>query len=158
MDFKCVHEHQDQFESDSETHVPQTSNQTLNVNSSIDRQNTENRLSNIDQSSSEKESGVIDLNFEQVISSDEVISMGSDGESTDIMEPLRNWVNTYEIKANAVDSLLKLLKQNGHPNIPICSRTLLKTPREVDIIKVSNMDYFYFGLETLINNALKKYN
>lgn len=118
-----VHQHQDQFESDSETHVPQTSNQTLNVSSSIDRQNTENRLSNIDQSSSEKESGVIDLNFEQVISSDEVISMGSDGESTDIMEPLRNWVNTYEIKANAVDSLLKLLKQNGHPNLPSSSRT-----------------------------------
>lgn len=61
-----VHQHQGQFESDSETHVPQTSNQTLNVNSNIDRQNTKNRLSNIDQLSSEKESGIIDLNFEQV--------------------------------------------------------------------------------------------
>lgn len=80
-----VHQHQGQFESDSETHVPQTSNQTLNVNFSIDRQNTEYRLSNIDQSSSEKESGVIDLNFEQVISSDKVIGMGSDCESTDIL-------------------------------------------------------------------------
>lgn len=84
--------------------------------------------------------------------------MGSDGESTDIMEPVRNWVNTYGIKANAVDSLLKLLKQNGHPNLPSSSRTLLKTPGEVDIIKVSSVDYFYFGLETMINNEMKKYN
>lgn len=74
------------------------------------------------------------------------------------MEPLRNWVNTYEIKANAADSLLKLFKQNWHPNLSRSSRTLLKTPREVDIIKVSNMDYFYLGMETMINNALKKYN
>lgn len=74
------------------------------------------------------------------------------------MEPLKNWVNTYEIKANAVDSLLKLFKQNWHSNLPRSSRTLLKTPREVDIIKVSNMDYFYLGMETMINNALKKYN
>lgn len=37
-------------------------------------------------------------------------------------------------------------------------KTACQILREVDIIKVSNMDFFYFGLETMINNALKKYN
>lgn len=96
--------HREQSESDFET--PQCLNQMQDVNSNIAWRNIEEYQSNNDQPSSEKDTGILDPNFEQIISRDEEIS--SADESTDILEPLRNWVNAYGIKANAVDSLLKL--------------------------------------------------
>jgi hypothetical protein len=93
---------------------------------------------------------------------DVVFSTDSDDDSNDdpqkLREALKDWVNTYEIRANSVDSLLKLLKDNGHPDLPMSSRTLLKTPRDVDLQRVSDMDYFHFGLQTMICNALRNYS
>ena len=63
-----------------------------------------------------------------------------------------------EIKATAVDDLLKRLRRPVKPNLPASSRTLLKTPRNIDLIIVSNMDYFHFGHELMILDALKKSN
>ncbi|XP_046855469.1 uncharacterized protein LOC124448497 [Xenia sp. Carnegie-2017] len=40
---------------------------------------------------------------------------------------LIDWVNEYSIKQNAVDVLLDLNKDNGHPNLPSCACTLLHT-------------------------------
>lgn len=50
-----------------------------------------------------------------------------------LRESLKNWVNTHEIRANSVDSLLKILRDNGYPDLPISYRTLLRTPRDVDL-------------------------
>lgn len=84
-------------------------------------------------------------------------NVSNDDESTDILEPLRNWVIAYGIKINAVDSLLKLLRQNGHPNIQCSPCTLFRTQREVDLRKVSNISYIHFGLE-LIYHTMQNFN
>ena len=39
---------------------------------------------------------------------------------------LSKWVNDFGIKQNAVDSLLKILKECGHPNLPSSACTLLE--------------------------------
>lgn len=92
------------------------------------------------------------------------ISSSDSGETDDeyydtgeFKESLRNWVNTFEIKANAVDQLLKLLNENGVPDLPATSRTLLKTPRDVQLRRISDVDYFYFGFSTMLDSVLKNY-
>lgn len=96
------------------------------------------------------------LNFVADITSSNDESDDCD-EDTALIDTLREWVNTHEIKASAVDDLLKRLKKTVNPNIPCSSRTLLKTPRSVDLQRISDMDYFHFGLELMILNTLKKY-
>lgn len=53
--------------------------------------------------------------------------------------------------------MLRILKDSGHSDLPVSSRTLLKTPRDVNLKRISNMDYFHFGLETMICDTLKQY-
>lgn len=96
------------------------------------------------------------LNFAADISSSDDESDDCDGE-TALIDTLREWVNTHEIKASAVDDLLKRLKKTVNPNIPSSSRTLLKTPRNIDLQRISNMNYFHFGLKLMILDTLKKY-
>ena len=61
-------------------------------------------------------------------------------------------MNEYSIKQNAVDGLLALLKDNGHPNLPSCAHTLLHISRCIPIQKKSGMDYEYFSFgEQLMN-------
>ena len=72
-----------------------------------------------------------------------------------LVDTLKQWANHFEVKAVAVDRLLKILKQHGLQNIPSCSRMLLKTPRTVKLGSVSNMEYHHFGLTTMINRCLK---
>jgi len=42
---------------------------------------------------------------------------------------LASWSLKYKVKRNAVDELLHTLRDNGHPELPACAKTLLKTPR-----------------------------
>ncbi len=55
----------------------------------------------------------------------------SDSESEEISleDGLVDWVNHFQVKYNAVDSLLKLLKQSGHPCLPTTARSLLGTAK-----------------------------
>ena len=48
-----------------------------------------------------------------------------------LREGLVNWTNKFLIKQNALDSLLVLLKSNGHPDLPGCARSLLHTSRSI---------------------------
>ena len=52
---------------------------------------------------------------------------------------LIDWVNKYQIKHNAVDSLLKILKDNGHDQLPGLARSLIKTARYVPLTERSGM-------------------
>lgn len=79
----------------------------------------------------------------------------SDSESEEISleDGLVDWVNHFQVKHNAVDSLLKLLKQSGHPCLPATARSLLGTAREFNLQKKSGMEYLYFPLgESLLEN------
>ena len=85
--------------------------------------------------------------------SDEDITENS---SENLSEDLKSWVEEFQIKANAVDGLLKILRKNGHPDLPATSRTLLQTPQNVSTKTVSGMDYFHFGLEGMLTKTLKR--
>jgi hypothetical protein len=74
-----------------------------------------------------------------------------------LAEGLGNWANKFLIKRNALDGLLVLLKENGHPNLPVTARTLLQTERNITIQKKSGMEYIYFPLASQLLKHFKKY-
>ncbi|CAC5384268.1 unnamed protein product [Mytilus coruscus] len=73
-----------------------------------------------------------------------------------IVEELKVWANKFEIKQNALDDLLKILKGKGFEDVlPTCARTLLKTPRTVVMNTVSDMHYYHFGLKYMLEHRLQ---
>ena len=56
-------------------------------------------------------------------------------------------MNAYQIKHNAADRLLKILKESGHPSLPRSTRTLTKTARYVPSTQKSGMGYIYFPIK-----------
>ena len=78
----------------------------------------------------------------------------SDSDEIGLQDRLVNWVNDFQVKHNAVDSLLKLLKQSGHSELPSTARSLLSTARVNTQIK-SGMQYLHFPLaDVLLRNFL----
>ena len=72
-------------------------------------------------------------------------------------EGLADWTNKFSIKQNALDDLLGLLKGNGHPDLPSCAHTLLKTSRNIAIQQKSGMEYVYFPLSEQLLRHLKRH-
>ena len=91
---------------------------------------------------------------------DDDLSDTSDDQSLDgfLEDRLRCWPNDFQIKQNALDSLLKILKKSGHPTLPTLpssARTLMKTARVVQIQQKSGMEYKYFPIA---RQLLKHFN
>ena len=70
---------------------------------------------------------------------------------------MAGWVNEYKIKHNRVDSLLKILKDSGHDQLPGLGRTLIKTARYVPLTEKSGMDYIYFPVKEELMGQFLKY-
>ncbi|XP_050719438.1 uncharacterized protein LOC127000064 [Eriocheir sinensis] len=83
-------------------------------------------------------------------------SLSSD-EGRNISSDLISWINKHQIKHNAADDLLKLLRSNGHNSLPLSARTLLKTERNVKIEDKSGMSYIYLGLKESLLKNFEKY-
>lgn len=81
----------------------------------------------------------------------------SDVENINIAEFLKQWYhdNSVSVSLDALSSLLKGLKR-WFPQLPATARTLLKTPRNVETIKMGEGEYFNFGLVKSLNNHLDK--
>lgn len=73
-------------------------------------------------------------------------------------EKMIQWVNQFEVKHAAVDDLLKLLQNYGHSYLPSSCRTLLATPKTVNLEQRSSMEYFYFSLQTQLFNHLSEFS
>ncbi|XP_076071517.1 uncharacterized protein LOC143042895 isoform X1 [Mytilus galloprovincialis] len=74
-----------------------------------------------------------------------------------LADDLKTWANQFEVKQNCLDALLRILKNNGLADeLPSCARTLLKTPRIVELKTVSEMSYYHFGLRNMIDHNMKK--
>ena len=89
----------------------------------------------------------------------------SDSESETALssvQPLENelalWVNEYQIKHNAVDSLLHILQRHGHSVLPATARILLGSATEVTTEVRSGMDYIYFRVKTELLKHFKNYS
>ena len=68
------------------------------------------------------------------------------------------WINKHQIKHNAVDDLLKLLKTNGLEDLPVTARTLLKTSKNVETSSKSSMEYIHFSLRDKLHKCLLGYS
>lgn len=69
-----------------------------------------------------------------------------------LAQELRTWYHCHRISHSSFDHLLRILKSNGM-NLPIDSRTLLKTPRIVQIQTMGNGEFWYNGIKNCLNTA-----
>ncbi|KAI2645785.1 Large tegument protein deneddylase [Labeo rohita] len=87
----------------------------------------------------------------------------SDTETENEMAPtslstfLQQWATKHLIKHNALEDLLRGLKQNGHPELPSTARTLLKTPRHITSVVKSGMECVHFNLRENLLEQLQRY-
>lgn len=73
-------------------------------------------------------------------------------------ESISKWAIQFNIKQNALSALLKILKKDGNNDLPIDGRTLLKTPRLVDIMPMCGGAYVHLGFKKAIDNILNELN
>lgn len=71
-------------------------------------------------------------------------------------DALRLWAIDYKIKRRALTALLKLLISFGARSLPRDSRSLLKTPRFVEIKDQSGGQYWHNGFEKAISQVFCK--
>lgn len=71
---------------------------------------------------------------------------------------LRKWAIGNNISLLALSELLKILKENGHNSLPKDARTLLKTPGNVEIVKMGSGQYWYGGLRKKLTEMCEKKN
>ncbi|CAC5422438.1 unnamed protein product [Mytilus coruscus] len=96
---------------------------------------TEGNLSPSDEGGHELESdnsssGLPDIDWDSV-EKFETLSVDTDtdfnpDEDDTLLEELAVWTNTFQVNHNAVDALLKILKEHGHQNLPGTCRTFVE--------------------------------
>lgn len=65
-------------------------------------------------------------------------------------EKLKAWAIEGQIKHTTLNNLLRLLKPNGHEYLPIDSRTLLSTPRKIELKEMGTGSFWYAGIESCL--------
>lgn len=73
-------------------------------------------------------------------------------------EKLKSWAIQNRISMRALDSLLSILKSNGHNELPKSYRTLLNTPRDIELRTFSDSKYWYRGLTECLTAAFSNLN
>lgn len=134
--------------SKSRTSLNNTLHSNINtVNNSIDE------LSN-QPSSSDEENFTINNIFDTSNSncSDDVASNCSyDSSYIPLPDTLRDQLRVYCARSNTpfcyMNELLKILRSNGHPNLPKDARTLMETEKTVDLIQVDPGTYSHIGVK-----------
>ncbi|CAG9818132.1 unnamed protein product [Phaedon cochleariae] len=87
-------------------------------------------------------------------SQDESSEMGVDMDSSNsLSNELLEWFMSYNIPHRAASSLLKLLKNNGHNELPSDVRTLSITPKNTN----SQIIDAYFDLANLLVRSIERY-
>ncbi|KAJ8953340.1 hypothetical protein NQ314_007371 [Rhamnusium bicolor] len=89
---------------------------------------------------------------------------GSNNHSLDLpfREKLTSWAVNENISQSSLNKLLEILKTekdtSSFKNLPKDSRTLLQTPKKVDIVKLGSGFYYYFGISNSINRLIASNN
>lgn len=68
-------------------------------------------------------------------------------------DALKSWAIENRISMRALDSLLSILRSNGHSELPKSYRTLLNTPRHIELATFDDAKYWYRGLAECLNTA-----
>ncbi|CAH0390244.1 unnamed protein product [Bemisia tabaci] len=105
------------------------------------------------------DSGESDFDSEADLS--EVDEDREDEPKRNLSDCLQSWGNRFKIKKDALSALLRILKAMDPADLnslPLDSRTLLKTPRKVDVKKLEKAggEYYHFGFLHGIQNALSR--
>ncbi|XP_077551247.1 uncharacterized protein LOC144164879 [Haemaphysalis longicornis] len=72
---------------------------------------------------------------------------------TSLLDKLHDWAGSHNISHAALNDLLRILKELK-PDLPCDARTLLATPRESPIRRLSNGEYVHFGLKAGLAKCL----
>lgn len=75
--------------------------------------------------------------------------------SSELKQNLARWAIRYNIPHNAMTDLLKTLQEHVAEKIPLCSKTLLQTPRKLNICCIPGGKYFYFGVKTHLQKLIQ---
>ena len=85
----------------------------------------------------------------------DIEEMSDDDNKASLRDRLANWGSTFNISRVALSHLLAVL-HTDLPDFPKDGRTLLNTPRYIEITHVAGGDYYYFGvkywLQILLDN------
>lgn len=86
--------------------------------------------------------------------SDNDIELDTDSDSTEqLRETLAAWSVRFGVTARAFTALLTLLSVY-FPFLPKGSRTVMKTPRNIDLRAVGNGSYYHFGIVTMLTTIV----
>ena len=76
-----------------------------------------------------------------------------DNDEQTLLSDLGTWVNSHQLSQATVNELLTILIRNGL-DVPKDYRTLMKTPRYVDVVDKCGGSYFYLGIQNGVSKAL----
>lgn len=77
-------------------------------------------------------------------------------EKSHLQNDLRTWAIEKNINKRAVTALLKILRSAGINFLPKDSRTLLETPRQVNIVNLAGGRYWHNGLDKCLTGIFSK--
>lgn len=94
----------------------------------------------------------VETNYATTVTDSTIMSNVDENMSLNVQ--LSEWALTHNVPHNAVNDLLKILKPH-FSFLPLDARTLLGTPRNIDIRKVEPGEYYHFGLKNSIEKLLE---
>lgn len=71
-------------------------------------------------------------------------------------DQLKSWAFDNRISMNGLDGLLAILRSAGHTQLPKSYRTMLQTPRNIELETFGNGKYWYRGLTECLKIAFLK--
>ena len=83
------------------------------------------------------------------------MSTNSGQKALKFLDKLKKWAIEGNIGKQNINSLLKILKEEGH-DVPLDYRTLLQTPRVNDNTTMDNGLFKYFGIENQLKSEFEK--
>ncbi|MGH0151617.1 UNVERIFIED_CONTAM: hypothetical protein FKN15_037057 [Acipenser sinensis] len=131
------------------------------LSNDIELDNTSSVKQNVDDESHDicnfSEAQILDNIDNHVVISSEDDTDDTEKEEKSLVEDIASWMTTNQIKHNAADDLLKLLIKHGSTDLPSSARTLLETPKNVQVEMKSGLEYVYLGVGELLIKNLDKY-
>lgn len=85
---------------------------------------------------------------------DDDLNYQENSQLSEKLNRMGSWVSEYHISHTAVDNLLNLLISFGLDWLPMDSRTLMKTPKTVDMLNVSGGQFWYDGVTNNLRRNL----
>lgn len=74
------------------------------------------------------------------------------------VKSIKKWALDYNIKQNALKSLLQILNENTNVKFPKDPRTLLRTPTHYEITQLSHGQYCHLGFKNAVERCIHQLN